>query len=559
MSIFLENYKLFERENKELLFELNEKNQKLNVTNEEKSMLGIVHTPFQFILNMLNIIPEQNFKIKKNKWLDPACGYGYFGKVLFNLLMFSLKNQFKSREKQAKHIIENMMYMIDIQFNFIEITKKSFIEKYKNIIQYEERNKEYLNKENIIQKKVNELHLNIYCIDFLSLKNIKNCINNQKYDFIIGNPPYNMNGLKKVPTNNHISKKNDGKTIWTLFIKESVLLLKEKGKLLMIVPSIWMKPDKLKIYNYMLQYKTSKIHCFSNHKTKNIFKGQAQTPTCYFILNNDKDNDLVLSSINKKQVDLYDFILNKYVSFSFFMERNIAIPLNYPYFIQKMFNATNQIGKIQNIYKTNCPSKSFLFSLTKNINIYPYQNIKTCLLEKDYLLDNNINNNIKKPKLSFNFSDKPCNYYGEKKIILAHKMFGIPFFDISGIYGISNRDNYVILAKNYYSNLDLLILQKYLSHFIILMCFDSFRYRMSYLEKYVFDFIPDITKLFNNEERKKKFLNLSLDEITYFLLNDVLHFDYNEPYFNIYNSVLIHQKKYWNNKFYNSFVNNFYK
>ena len=30
------------------------------------------------------------------------------------------------------------------------------------------------------------------------------------FDFIIGNPPYNFNGLKKVPTKSNVNKKEDG-------------------------------------------------------------------------------------------------------------------------------------------------------------------------------------------------------------------------------------------------------------------------------------------------------------------------------------------------------------
>ena len=66
---------------------------------------------------------------------------------------------------------------------------------------------------------------------------------------IIGNPPYNSCGFIKVPTNTTRNKKHDGKTIWTDFIKHSLKLMKNGDFLLMLVPSIWMKPDKAGIYN----------------------------------------------------------------------------------------------------------------------------------------------------------------------------------------------------------------------------------------------------------------------------------------------------------------------
>ena len=38
-------------------------------------------------------------------------------------------------------------------------------------------------------------------------------------------------------------------------------------------------------------------------------------------------------------------------------------------------------------------------------------------------------------------------FFEESKIVLPHKMYGFPYIDKDGAYGISNRDNYII--KNY--------------------------------------------------------------------------------------------------------------
>ena len=49
-----------------------------------------------------------------------------------------------------------------------------------------------------------------------------------------------------------------------------------------------------------------------------------------------------------------------------------------------------------------------------------------------------------KPSLVINYSNNPLSYNGDKKIVLAHKMYGFPYLDSNCDYGISNRDNYVI-------------------------------------------------------------------------------------------------------------------
>jgi len=47
---------------------------------------------------------------------------------------------------------------------------------------------------------------NIINTDFL--------ITTGKYDMVYGNPPFNSEGSIKVPTNNQVSKKTDGSTVW---------------------------------------------------------------------------------------------------------------------------------------------------------------------------------------------------------------------------------------------------------------------------------------------------------------------------------------------------------
>ena len=54
---------------------------------------------------------------------------------------------------------------------------------------------------------------NIFNKNFLDFKI------NKKFNFIIGNPPFNIGGLIKVPTKLGVKTK-DGRTIWQSFIKK---------------------------------------------------------------------------------------------------------------------------------------------------------------------------------------------------------------------------------------------------------------------------------------------------------------------------------------------------
>ena len=213
--------------------------------------------PFLSLIPCFLCFLSEVFSNPDFKWLDPGAGTGYFSMYLFHKLNIGLKNVFPNDQKRHKHILKNMIYMVEIQGINIEILQKLFGE-----------------------------NANIIHVDFLQMKT------ELSFDFIIGNPPYNAKGLKKVPTKKG-NKKMDGQTIWISFIKRSISLLKQSGNLLMIVPSLWMKPDKAKMYNFLMEFNLKKIRCFNNTESNKLFSGEAQTPTCYFWMIKEQKNEFI--------------------------------------------------------------------------------------------------------------------------------------------------------------------------------------------------------------------------------------------------------------------------
>ena len=106
----------------------------------------------------------------------------------------------------------------------------------------------------------------------------------------------------------------------------------------------------------------------------------------------------------------------------------------------------NTYGAIP-VKKTNMPGKNVNLSETKG-DKFIYANIKTARLDGV------------KPKLHINYSDSPLGFNGETKLVLPHKMYGFPFLDSKGEYGISNRDNYVVDG---FEEDDLSIINEFLS------------------------------------------------------------------------------------------------
>lgn len=484
--------------------------QNLSVSKDIRYKYGEINTPFSLIEDMFSLFDINVFTDKNKKWLDIGAGCGYFSIVLFKKLYEGLTNIIKNNEERKNHIIKNMIYMSELR----------------------EDNWKILESSNLFTKDCN-----IFKGDFLSIndESIIQSIdkNGGKFDYIIGNPPYNNNGIKKVPTNknnkiinneynnseydadcesNYGNKKeniniDEYSNVWIPFIKKSINLLKTNGQMVVVIPSIWLKPDKAQMYHLLTSYKLEYIHCMNNTETNKIFNGCAQTPTCYFKLTKNK-------SLIPNIVTVYDKHFDTYIDWN--ISNKNAIPVFGVSIIKKVFEILiKNNDKRLIVNKSNLPPKNSNFSINETTtNQYPC--INTCKL---------VGENKDTPSLIIEYSNIQQAFHGKPKLILAHKMYGFPYIDNEGKYGISNRDNYVILNKSLY---EMQVLKRFLSTKLALYLFETTRYRMKYLEKYIFDLIPDIT-LFDefkptieNESGEKiytdndfyKFFNLNNEEIS---------------------------------------------
>jgi len=405
---------------------------------------GIIYTPNDLVNAILDLIPKEYFKNPDLKWLDIGAGCGAFSLNLYNRLLNSQISNFSNIAETKNHIIKNMLFMVENYPYHISQLKK-----------------EFTNEANILNT------------DFLTL-NINNDLK-YKFDFIIGNPPYNINGKLKTPTNNNLKKSDIGKQIYVDFVYKSFELLKPNGFLNIIIPSLWLKPDKANLYKFLTTKKIHKLVCLSTTQTQKAFNYKAQTPTCYFLI----ENNINQNNINQnKELIIYDELNNDFINYT--LKHNYPIPITGINIINKLLKYIDKVGYLK-VYKSLTLSKK-----TKIENNYDesfqYINVKTTILSNNY------------PQLVINYSNIAQQFYNEPKLILAHKMYGFPFYDISGTYGISSRDNYIILEKDY-NKKDLLLIQAFLSTKTALFIFSTTNYRMRYLERYAFQFIPNINKI----------------------------------------------------------------
>tara|TARA_B110001452_G_scaffold267064_1_gene275600 strand:+ start:1245 stop:2624 length:1380 start_codon:yes stop_codon:yes gene_type:complete len=402
---------------------------------------GIIYTPENLVNQILDLIPPKNFENPTLRWLDIGAGTGAFTQNLYNRLFINLEKEIQNSKDRRNHIIKNMLFMVEIYPDHITELQQKFG-----------------TEANIINK----------C--FLSL----NKYEYEPFDFIIGNPPYNIHGQIKTPTNSKQKKTDDGKSIYVEFVKKSLELLYPDGFLNLIIPSLWLKPDKAGLYKTLTNLKIHKLHCLSTNETNKSFNYQAQTPTCFFLIENiDREQDSI--------INIYDKHEQKYTQYE--LKENYPIPTHGITIINKLLPFIEKYGYLK-YYKTNTSSKKSIISINPT-NTEKYKNIKTCVLE-----------NQLSPNLVFNYSNIPQHYHNQPKLILAHKMYGFPYLDISGIYGISTRDNYIISSKDYDIK-ELKQIQAFLSTKFALFIFSTTNYRMRYLERYAFQLIPDIIKIPN--------------------------------------------------------------
>lgn len=425
-----------------------------------KESHGEVYTPLELVYHMLCQLPDYILSNPYTKYLDSGAGLGNFSLMLYFLLK-------SSQNISESHILSNMLHMVEI--NTINVEKIESI----------------FNKLQQIQCGEN-IDANIYHIDFLneiSKSNTPIKLHPNSFDVIYGNPPYNISGRIKTPTNNTQVKTNDGINAWVPFVRRAYDLLKPNGRLLYIIPSIWCKPDKAKIYElFTKRFQIEYLEFYSNTETNKIFSSQAQTPTV-IIVARKLENPYYMRT--KQTIPIYDTINKHIVSFTLRNEK--SIPTKGLRIIEKLQNLILSEGSImQYITKTSMPPLSASLIHKKTIT-HSNKNIHSAIIS-------NKSSHPKELELVTKYSNIPLSHVNQKKLVLSHKMYGLPYYDVSGSYGISNRDNYVFilpeLLEEFYEHY-----QMFLNSKIVQFILTCSRYRMMVIEKHIFDYIPQIHKM----------------------------------------------------------------
>jgi site-specific DNA-methyltransferase (adenine-specific) len=207
---------------KKKIYTINEPDKLLKFINEnlkpkkvEKRDRGEVFTPMELVGEMLDTLPKEVWKNPDLKWLDPSAGMGNFPVAVYMRLMKGLNSVtgYENDEKRRKHILENMLYMVEIDKTNVFMMRKIFCGKIYKLNIFEG---------SFIEGDYNDV--DIYSLN-IKLDNNKRFFDkikkfNSNFDIIVGNPPYN--NKKEVPIyNKFIIKSLDFKPSYLLFIVPS--------------------------------------------------------------------------------------------------------------------------------------------------------------------------------------------------------------------------------------------------------------------------------------------------------------------------------------------------
>ena len=182
---------------------------------EQVAARGEVFTPLKLVEEMLDKLPADVWTHPEYRWLDPSNGIGNFPVVAFTKLFGGLAAAIPDEDARKRHIVENMLFMIEIDKTNIQLSKKLLHKMCGN----------------------SECKINLLEHDFLTLTAdaMKTAFGFSDFHVAMGNPPYNP---PKTETG------SSGNSIWQNFVLKLNSLLIRGGYLCLVHPPGWKKPTE---------------------------------------------------------------------------------------------------------------------------------------------------------------------------------------------------------------------------------------------------------------------------------------------------------------------------
>ena len=345
----------------------------IGIRSHEKDKYGEVFTSSELIYEMLNQLPNQLWHDPNKKWLDPSAGNGNFMAIVYSKLLHGLKNKMPALEKRKNHILQNMLYMVEL-------------------------NKSNTNRlEKMFGKRANICQTNF--LD--NSEKWRDTLGNSQFDIIVGNPPFQM--AKKGKYEGSVGRK----TLWDKFLDfifdKNILL--SSGYLGFITPANWRRPEHPL---YQLLTRKNTLHYLHIHGKKDgISKLGAQTRFDLFIVQEGLPKKGFKTAIIDEKGEKHSMDLSKWP----------FLP-NYAY------------SKIKKILVSKEKGWNILFDSNKF-------NAKKLSKTKTTKNRHPIVHNITRRGLGLRYSKNKEIHFGTPKVLLNFNEKQYPYNDYEGKYGMS--------------------------------------------------------------------------------------------------------------------------
>lgn len=366
------------------IFEKNDKDvyhyieKHISISIDEKNKFGEVFTSSELIQEMIDAFPNELWKNPHLKIFDPCAGYGNFSALLYVKLMDSLKDVIKSRNKRKRHIVQNMLYMVELNPKNVHALRLLFGQK-----------------------------ANISLANFLEQsEKWKRDLGVVSFDIILGNPPF------QTPKSTTYKGSVGNRTLWDKFL-EFIFenqLLKENKYLGFITPCNWRRPEH-SLYPRMTQ-SNSLLYLHIFDKKEGLEKLGAQTRFDLYIIQqgkHDKKTHIVdlKGKTHNMDVSKWPFLPNYYYN----NIRKLLVPKKKG--LPILFHAGTYDARKLSKKKTNKNRYPIVHNITRR-----GLGLKYAKQKKDH---------FGTPKVLLNFNEKqyPYNDY-QGKYGMSQLTFGIP-------------------------------------------------------------------------------------------------------------------------------------
>lgn len=300
----------------------------LPIRTNEKNKYGEVLTPPQLIEQILDRFPKSVWTNPYLTWIDPTCGTGNFVIIVYMRLMDGLVHWEPDKTKRSKHIVENMLYMVELNQRNTQIVRDLFGE-----------------TANIIEG------------DFLTC----NYFGKKGFDMIVGNPPFQDDIVVK-----HVSGKNK---LYERILMKCISLLNQNGLLSFITPDNLFSGSS-KTYLELIE---NHITFISFDKSLQTFFPKIQQYMCYFVMTRKEPGTTKM--IGNKGIEFECTLTNRPINpvrdWSPYTENliNTFVSLRRNDSVYNRGKAMNQYNKLQGTYTLIYKPSEKIFANNKSLAV----------------------------------------------------------------------------------------------------------------------------------------------------------------------------------------------